>query len=198
MGCIKPWPGVKCHGQERVRCCGETGDSHLGVIALAGLMTCSAQSSCGSHRYWWQKSSSELSVLYPFFSSFLLWIGISPWQMILCPNCPKVTPSCEISRAVSVGAEPKVEACILISYGLSSLMRWMVVVGHLTLVFLCSFCQWEETKSPAAAAVMEAAGVSLAGECQTAICGEALWGFFLQAICLEMGARIQNNRSNWG
>lgn len=62
-------------------------------------------------------------------------------QMILCPNCPKVTPSCEISRAMSVGAEPRVEACILISYELSSLMKWMVVVGHLTLAVFCSFFQ---------------------------------------------------------
>lgn len=50
--------------------------------------------------------------------------------------------------------------------------------GSLNTCVFCSFCQWEETKSPAAAAVMEAAGVSLAGECQTAICGEALWSVF--------------------
>lgn len=74
------------------------------------------------------------------FLSFLLWMGISPWQMILCPNCPKVTPSWEISRAVLEGAEPRVKACILISCGLSLLMKWMVVVvGHLTLVVFAVF-----------------------------------------------------------
>lgn len=67
MDCIKPRPGVKCHGQKRVMWCGEPGDSHLGVFsyksssaaavkrsafALSGLVTCSAQSSQGSHWCW--------------------------------------------------------------------------------------------------------------------------------------------------
>lgn len=159
--CVKPWPGMKCPGQERGRC-GETIDSCLGVVSwefkwncceeiclcpCRARDTCSAQSSCGSCWYWWLKSSSELSVLYAFFFSFLLWIEISPWQMILCPNCPKVTPSCEISRAVSVGAEPRVEACILISYGLTSLMKGMVVVSHLTLVYFAVFVSEKRQKA---------------------------------------------------
>lgn len=141
MDWIMPLPGVKCHGQERERYCGETGDSHLG-----GHCPRRAHD-LFSTELLWLTLVLVTEVLFRtvsfvcFFFPFLLWIGISPWQMILCPNCPKVTSSHEISRAVSVGAEPKVEACILISYGLSSLMKRMVVVGHLTLAFFCSFCQ---------------------------------------------------------
>lgn len=52
----------------------------------------------------------------------------------------------------------------------------MVVVGHLTLVCFVAFvcAGGEETKSTAAAGVVEVAGVRLAGGCQTAICEDAL------------------------
>lgn len=162
VDCIKPWPEVQCHGQETIRCCGDSGDSHLGVascmsssetdvkrsaFALAGLMTCSAQGSCGSHDAggWNPLQNCQFCVL---FLSFLLWMGISLWQVILCPNCPKVTPSWEISRAVLVGAEPRVKACILISCGLSLLMKWMVVVvGHLTLAVFAVFVSERRQKA---------------------------------------------------
>lgn len=103
---IKPWPEVQCHGQETIRCCGDSGDSHLGVascmsssetavkrsaFALAGLMTCSAQGSCGSHWCWWLKSSSELSDLCAF--SFLPLVnGNFPVASDSMPKLPEGYP----------------------------------------------------------------------------------------------------------
>lgn len=156
---------------------------HRVPVAYAGIGDWSPLQNCQFH-------------MLSFFSSFL-WIEISPWQMIPCSNCPKVTPSCEISRAVSVGAEPGVEACILISYGLTSLMKWMVVVGHLTLAYFAVFVSEKRQKAQLQQrswklqvwAWLENAKLPSV----VRLCGV----FFLQAICLEIRARIENNRSNW-
>lgn len=164
MDCVKPRPGVKCHGQERVRLCGEAGGSIWGWLAarvqvkllwkdlplpLQGSWPVQhraplAHAGIGD----WSPLQNCQFLFACLVFSFLLWTGISPWQMILCPNWPEVTPSCEISRAVLVGAEPRAKACILISYGHSSLMKWMVVVGHLTLAVFLQFLSVRGDKKP--------------------------------------------------
>lgn len=163
MGCVKPWPGMNVMARTEWVLWrdwwlpfggGELQEFKWNCWGEICLCPCRARDLCSTELPWLmlvlvtEVLFRTVTYVCFFFFSFLLWIEISPWQMILCPNCPKVTPSCEISWAVSMGAEPRVEAsCILISCGLSSLMKWMVVVGHLTLGFFAVFVSERRQKA---------------------------------------------------
>lgn len=118
------------------------------ALALAGLMTCSAQNSRGSGWCWWLKSSSELSVFCAFFISFLSWIEIFPMANDSMPKLPEGYPFLWNKQSCVGGSRAK-------SGGLHLDFLWTSFInemdggsgGHLTLEFFAVFVSERRQKA---------------------------------------------------